>query len=381
MFDVAKIIHKNKKCPPFSPKLFNKAYLYKFKRMDFGISDFSQLVSWVHAIERYDPYRLSLQINLGNVKFQDKLSYVLLECLCLYLIDNKKRAINIKYNVQPLISTDGIMWSPLSILTGMSNSLSQNYLRKFRLDIGTSHYRRVVRVEDTVKNPYYVSSLVSDIATFLKPFDVSERYRNELAEVLGELVDNSIEHANADCLLDLDISREFTHNTTGAPYHGVNAVVMNISDRLLGDMIKGKIKNGELLNDREIHVKDALESHQRFFDEAYTEEDFFCIASFQDRVSGRNEYSVTGGTGLTKLISSLEERADTYDCYVLTGNKKISFSTDCLKYTDGWIGFNTHQDYFGSPPDEKVITPSPIFFPGTAYNLCFAMKKEDISHA
>lgn len=62
------------------------------------------------------------------------------------------------------------------------------------------------------------------------------------------------EHARSDCLIDIDVQEDFMKE--GAPaeesYYGVNIVVVNYSDILLGDELKVKLKerDSSLLDQR-----------------------------------------------------------------------------------------------------------------------------------
>ena len=111
-------------------------------------------------------------------------------------------------------------------------------------------------------------------------------------------------------------------------------------------------------------------------DDTYKEEDFFNIASFQHKISGSIKKNTTGGTGLTKLVSSLEKQSDAHKCYLITGNRALWFFHQYLEYNqDGWIGFNTENDFLNKTPAYTVIGPNSIYLPGTAYNLNFVMKR------
>ena len=102
------------------------------------------------------------------------------------------------------------------------------------------------------------------------------------------------------------------------------------------------------------------------------------LSAFQDRISGRpNEY-LTGGTGLPALIKWLEAQADSDNCYVLSGRRKMQFIQSLLEYdSDHWVGMNRVHDFQHCIPDKNVFLPFPIYFPGTAYNLNFVMETED----
>lgn len=130
-----------------------------------------------------------------------------------------------------------------------------------------------------------------------------------------------------------------------------------------------------MLPDRYKKVIDGYNNHLQYFDADYTMEDFCNIATFQKKISGRKEKFQTGGVGLPELIKSLEDRSDTYRCYMISGRRCINFYNDLLEYDkDGFIGFNETNDFLTSRPKQDVVTECLINMPGTAYNLNFVMK-------
>ncbi len=83
--------------------------------------------------------------------------------------------------------------------------------------------------------------------------------------------------------------------------------------------------------------------------------------------------------GLTCLLQSLESQADTHLCYMLTGNRVFFFEKDCMNYDDNkLIGFNKEGRYLDSLPDVELFQTINTFFPGVAYNLNYAFKKEPV---
>ena len=57
------------------------------------------------------------------------------------------------------------------------------------------------------------------------------------------------------------------------------------------------------------------------------------------------------------------------------------FQKEYLQYdSEYYIGFNKENDFYEHIPDKTVFANSDTFFPGTAYNLNFAIKKGDLHH-
>ena len=62
--------------------------------------------------------------------------------------------------------------------------------------------------------------------------------------------------------------------------------------------------------------------------------------------------------------------------YVI-GARKINFIKSMLTYDENnWVGFNAEGDFLTKKPSLRCINNSGLYFPGTAYNLNFVMKRE-----
>ena len=51
----------------------------------------------------------------------------------------------------------------------------------------------------------FLSVTMEDIINFLKHLNVEEKYSEELAEVIIEIIGNALEHSNGDCLLNINV--------------------------------------------------------------------------------------------------------------------------------------------------------------------------------
>lgn len=243
-----------------------------------------------------------------------------------------------------------------------------------------NHFRRIISKDDIQG----ASVLLGELKLFLSVFDIDKEYGLSLAKVAAELVDNASEHAESDCLIDIFIS-DPTYQKEGCNnyFYAISMVVMNFSDKTLNYGIRKKIEQKEYKDsERYDLVGKAFENHKQYFNrDHYEEDDFFNLASFQDRISGRQNDTKTGGTGLTDLIKSLEDRAESHSCYVLSGNKGLWFEPQYLKYNrDNWIGFNDNNDFITNIPHKDVIVRSNVNFLGTGYNFTLVVKKEECSN-
>lgn len=355
-------------------KIKNGAIVFEWPERFFNRKLIQTILQFSNTVlAKNYPLGLPIRFSFENtIQFSDKLTYVLFECICYQLIQSGHPVYT---NIRPKysINTHGYRSSPLWLLTTGKLSHIEKFTGKFNHEYYKLHFRTVL--ESQAKESV-LSTLMDDIAIFQKPFDIKPEEREKITEVLIELIGNAKEHATGDCLIDFDISSKyFKRGVDGKNYRGINIVILNFAEELLGTSIQTKLCQGTGLSDRHQKVIQAYNLHKRYFGERYLEEDFFNIAAFQHKISGRMENYSTGGTGLTKLILSLEEDSDAYDCYVISGHRKLLFEKEYMKYNeDQWIGFNCTNDFLGAPPNLDLIQKAPFFFPGTAYNLNFVME-------
>lgn len=358
----------------------------------FQIVHFTKLLNFLSEVSKSVFKKLPIIINLQNCFFADKLTFIILECVVHYYINEVKCSnIIVQLNNKTSINTQGLLLSPLKELNVSSISTPKRYElfnKKFNSDLSNHHFRRIILKEDDSYEHPVASLLMQDIESYLKIQEVSKEYTDTIPSVISELADNVIEHSGSDCLVDIDITtsdfKKFNHDTGEYSnenyYYGLNVVVANLSEVLIGEKLREKVLNNtEELPHRYKIVKKAYNNLKNDYDENYNEEDFFVIASFQDRISGRIDSSVTGGKGLTELLKSLQENINTdkYDCYMFSGNKVLWFKKEFLNYnSEGWIGFNKQNNFHNYKPDPNVFTKIPFYFPGTAYNLTFVVKKD-----
>ncbi len=320
-----------------------------------------------------------LTIYYNQLKFIDKLTYIFLECIIYTLLVDYNITTEIYFrDTNSGIHTNGINHSLL--LNYLLNKIDGNeFISKFNKIYRNSHFRRVID-GNAPDDSLDICNLMSEIKTFLKFFNINENYRNQISEMLSELADNAREHTKTDCLIDIDVASDYGKygEAEDKNYCALNIAVINFSTKCIGDILKEKIINKKYCNaERYEKVNLAYNNHKDYFDKDYNETDFFNIASFQDRITGRFYDTGTGGTGLTSLIKSLEENSDTHYGYVLSGNQGIIFMLDFLKYNeDDWIGFNKENDFINKIPSKNIMLISPTYIPGTAYNFSLIVEME-----
>ncbi len=358
----------------------NGYYVYTVPSGVFSFESLKNLVSYVQYIENNRILNLPIKIILTQVKIKDKLVLTLLECLCYYLIKKcNKMVIICLPKEKHHISTEGLLSSPILLLTTGKREHAEKFVKKFERDIYGFHFRRLVCAEESASTSM-LSIMFDEIVSFQKTLNISMECSEAIAEVIIELVGNACEHTGTDCLLDIDFAPGYKKRNDTGKYFGINISIINFSHQLFYHALSSKVSKNidKFLGKRYSRLQDALEIHKDFFNQNYTYDDFCMISAFQHKISGRENNSLTGGTGLTKLIKELQVRSDAYDCYIVSGKRCLSFKSDYLGYDeDNWIGFNIQNDFFRYPPDMSIFSDIDLFLPGTAYNLTFVMKQED----
>lgn len=355
-------------------RLVNRRLIYKISTDVFGGDHLYEMIVVINYVRRKYKQRVPITFDIGTFEFYDKLVYVFLECFCYYLTNVMKHDVFVLFRANHTIWSEGIIYSPL---VNIGNP--QKFLKKFQGDLQMYHFRRIIpRQEERAET--YLSNLMQEINCFLRNNAIEEEISVQLAETLVELVGNASEHGNAECLLDIDITRsEYIKEETqgGSKYHGMNAVVLNFSPRLFFEPLKNKFNKQQEFSDRYEYVFKARNYHKDMFNNNYGEDDFYTISSFQHRISGNVEKNKIGGTGLTSLLRSLEEKADSHLCYLLSGNRILFFEKEYMQYdSNKLVGFNRTNNYLTDIPSGHLFNTISTFVPGVAYNLNYAIKKE-----
>lgn len=359
----------------------NKKVLIAFNKKQFGCDELNRVISFLKTICEHKIYcSLPVLIKLGDVEFADKLTYVMLECILYHFIKEYDIHIILEGNFTNRIDVSGLQYSPMFILNQVKNN--KLYIDRFNGGLYLKRYRKNLKREKN-SDGSLISNIMQDTDFFLKHLNINKEYRDYISEIIAELVDNSFDHAESDCLVDIDIAENFYKREAGdVKFYSVNIVVVNFAKKLMGQDLKSKItsiEKGGLSIDkgRYLTVLEAKRHHEKFYDENYEEHDFFAISSFQHKISGRDNTDILGGTGLTKLVRFLEEKSEEYSCYMLSGDRGLILKHEYLDYdSDGWIGFNKESDYIHSVPDQTCLSKSKFYLPGTAYNLNFILKDD-----
>lgn len=376
MLNINDIQEKNFK-KGIRPPLKSNTIIFSLKEKEFSFKELKKVIDFINSAKSH--YRLNLikiYFNIEIKNFVDKLTFVLLEVVFYNLI---RQNIHFEVNlcVKTTIQTVGIIYSPIQYIDKYSKKNFEKYEQLFNFDISSNHFRRILSLEKNRTHPENLSIVITDIASFLKHNDLPSENSDNISIVISELVDNALEHSNSDCLVDIDFADNFyKDDESKEEYYVVNTAILCFSPILLGEKVKEVIDNDAVLGNKYFDkLKRILKYHKDKFSEEYTEQDFFILSNFQDRITSRTDFP-TGGTGLTKFIKAVEERSYGYTCYVVSGKRTIFFVHDMLlKDSENWVTFNKENNIY-EIPDKKLIKESPIFIPGTAYNLAFIFKKE-----
>lgn len=360
------------------PRLEKNGIHFLYEGVEFSGHTISLILKFINGIKKqYKSAKIPIYFEFGEVLIKDKLTYIIFECIC-FLLMEQGYVINVYWSPKNQILTDGVFSSPLKLLNSDSKESKSKFPKKFKFDTYKNHYRKVI---PSTSKGNFQGVLMDDINTFLNMYPISEDSKEEISEVVSELVGNSWEHAKSDCLIDIDITEGHTKIENDVKqdgeFIGINIAIINFSEKLFGADLKEKILNGNLRG-KYVELDQAKSNHNLFFNERYCEEDFWSISSLQDKISGRPDKVDIGGTGSRVLIKSLQAKADKDNCYLLSGKRVIYFLREYLEYSeDGWLGFNDSNDFINYPPSNDLITSCAIYLPGCAYNLNFIMKVEE----
>ncbi len=343
------------------------AYSYKY----LGAPQIKEIASDLLYIKRSVIGKIKkLYIQFAVMNPLDKLVYILMEVMIYELLSNYPLEIEIRMLDRELnINTYGFLESPLGKFI-CSNDRNK-FLRQFQRMVGGHNFRRIISIEEDGMEGS--SILSSEVKTFLTVFSMDEEHRNNIALAIGELVDNVYDHAKSDCLIDIDITEpdfKRSDEESDRHYYSINVVVLNFSQKCLFEDIKSKFQNRMYEpHERYDKVQQIAKEHQKYFCKNYILDDFYTLVSFQKGISGRANETRTGGTGLSNFICEIATKSEEDSCYMMTGWNGIFFRKRLLHYNeDGWIGFNTEND-FHKKPDDDVFFHTKTFLPGTAYNF------------
>ena len=128
--------------------------------------------------------------------------------------------------------------------------------------------------------------MMTDIRCFLQNNEIERSACEELAEVMVELIGNANEHAESECLVDLDITKQYLNTETKNSCFGLNACIVNFSDKLFYESLKNKVLLQNQLSERYKSLLIAKENHSKYFGKDYSENDFLLLHLFSIKFPG-----------------------------------------------------------------------------------------------
>lgn len=354
-------------------------YIYRNKNKQINFDTIKEIIDFIKIVIQKNPsQKVPICLSLEGAQPVDKLTMSLIECICYHVLQNLNRKIVVTYNFIVDIITDQMNHAAFAQL-GPKNYNPDQFLREF---IRYSSHRQLRKI---YQSDVDVSIVMSDFNSFGKMMGIGSAASKRLGKLVSEMVDNSKIHAKSSCLIDLDISKPYNKKGSDETFFGINLTVLNFSERYFYDGIQEKmnqfrnrysdLKKAALFSYYK-NIEDAYKFHKVHFDDEYTNEHFWTIASLQHHVSGRENQFYTNGVGLTELIKMIHNYSDKQQCYIVSGNIGIGFAKELMDYNnnvDKLVGFNTSSNFLTGLPDVKVLGNNRFCIPGTVYNLSFTV--------
>lgn len=305
----------------------------------------------------------------------DQAILTLMESIIYFVINEWKFKVTYRFSIKENVL--GYQIFKKSILFKYNNKkiIIDDYNKEYnkKTAINVDHFRKVCENNEENRKGNFISITMDEVDTFLKCFEFDDEYRNELAEVIVEIVDNALKHSNGDCILNLNVLKNDYHK-----YKYVDVAVVVIDDIFIGKEIVEYIKKEDKseYSEKNRIVLEAYENHKKFFGEKYNINSFAMISAFQKYVTTRKLSKNTGGTGLTTLINALIEKSTLNFCYAISGNTNLIFKKEFLNLNDeGLVGFNEKNNYKEMIPDQKVVSINQYDMNVNIYNLQFILKE------
>ena len=390
---VLKKISNNKK-QRYNPKTkFHSRPLFYFEydfiseknRDQFLIKDVLNFLKWINGLKnKVGNSKTNVYLNLDKAIPVDNLTITFLEYVCYYVITNLNFKLFVNYRFEKRVAMLTSRDTLIKYLANLNPSL-QEYQFEFE-----KQYSLYMLSEELYKRAFDAANIKIDIAFHSKLNQEIYRYLGnhtllndsqslDMAETITELVENAIEHTKTDCFLTIyspanDVESFFSDKK----YHALDVSLFNISNKYMGDDVLDKIVNGDIEGNLKPvfeHVGKAFDNHSRYFNDKYDRESFGILAAMQYNVTGRFGAQNDGGTGVPKMIMSLQHSSYLDGCYLISGHKGFQLMENYLgEDADGYVSMN-RGSYVDQVPDNETLLRLNTEFPGTAYHLSFVFEK------
>ncbi|MFL2069032.1 MAG: hypothetical protein ACTHUB_07915 [Leuconostoc mesenteroides] len=328
--------------------------------------------------------RTVVYLNIKKAIPIDNLTITFLEYVCYYIVAELDFRLFVNYKFEPRVA---MLTSRDTLLRYLANINPNLPLYKYEFEqqysiymISEEIYKRAFDSKHIKLDISFHSKLNQELYTYLGNYTLLNSEQSfDLAETITELVENAIEHTKTDCYLTIySPSNDILSKKNSKRYHALDVSLFNVSDKHMGDDVMKKINNDDIAGDLKHvfdHVNKAYSNHSRYFNDKYDKESFGILAAMQYNVTGRFGNQNDGGTGIPKMIMSLQKSAYLDGCYIISGHKGFELMENYLgEDSDGYIGMNSNT-YIDQIPEEKTLLRLSTEFPGTAYHLSFVFEK------
>lgn len=305
----------------------------------------------------------------------DQAILTLMESIIYFVINEWDFKVTYRFSIKENVLGYHIFKNSILFKYNNRKIILEDYNKEYnaKITIKGNHFRKLCENIEENRKGNFISRTMDEVDIFLKLFELDDEYRNELAEVIVEIVDNALKHSMGDCILNLNVLKNDYYN-----YKYVDVAVVVIDDVFIGKDIIEYINNEDKseYSEKNKIVLEAYENHKNLFGEKYNINSFAMISAFQKYVTTRKMSKNTGGTGLTTLINALIDKSTHNFCYAISGNTNLIFKKEFLNLNEnGLIGFNEKNNYIEMIPSEDVISINEYDMNVNIYNLQFILKE------
>ena len=213
--------------------------ILRIKDRNFSINSIYKILEHMNWLIYSNLTNLKFKIIIESEFINDEATLMLFEAIIYYII--KEYDINISCRFEIRVNVIGYELFKNSLLYKYNNKIinKELYINEYEknLIIDKTHYRkRCINSTENLKGRF-LSVTMEDIINFLKHLNVEEKYSEELAEVIIEIIGNALEHSNGDCLLNINV----LYNAE-KKYKYIDVALLDIDEICFGTGIKRYIE-------------------------------------------------------------------------------------------------------------------------------------------
>lgn len=308
----------------------------------------------------------------------DQSILTLFESIIYFVIDEWKFIVSYRFEIKEHVLGYEIFKNSILYKYNNRDINIENYISEYKKEIciQKSHFRKLCENIEKNRKSEFLSITMHEIDIFFKCFGINTEYRDELTEVIVEIIDNGLNHSTGDCILNINVVKDLVKNDN-QKYKYIDVSVIVIDDISFGSEIKRYIREIDKseYSEKNKIILEAYKKHEKHFDSEYNIDAFSMISAYQKYVTTRKN-NATGGTGLTTLIRALIDKASENFCYAISGSTNLIFKKEFLNLTeDELIGFNETNNYIEDIPNKNVVNVNNYDMNVNIYNLQFILKE------